>query len=247
MKIAVISDIHGNFVALDAVLGDLEGRGAEQVVCLGDAIQGGPQPAQVTSELRRMACPVVMGNADAWLLTGTETGDEEISADRMRKMQAIREWSLSQLSAEDKSFISAFLPTVTISLDPSRALLCFHGSPRSFDDVILPWAAEEQFQKYLSEYSGNILTGGHTHLQQVRRIGDHFFFNPGSVGFSYHPIQADGPTRADGWAEYALLSSENGRVALEFRKIPFDVAKLSRAYTESGRPYAEEAIAQYGL
>ncbi len=245
MKIVVISDIHGNCVALDAVLEDLKRYPAEYVVCLGDAVQGGPQPAQVVARLRQLACPVVIGNADAWLLIGKDSGREEIPPERMQKMLAVREWSLSHLSDEDKEFIADFQPTVEIPLTTDRRLLCFHGSPGSFDDVILPQTPEEEFQKYLGSYTGHILTGGHTHLQQVRRIGTSFFFNPGSVGFSYNPLQDSNHTRADPWAEYALFNVDESRMSLEFRRIPFDVAELRRVYIASGRPYAEEAIAQY--
>src|SRR6185437_2044182 len=80
MRIAVISDIHGNCIALDAVLADQRARALDQVVCLGDAIQGGPQPAETVARLRELGCAIVMGNADAWLLTGEATGSEATSA-----------------------------------------------------------------------------------------------------------------------------------------------------------------------
>ena len=69
MRLAVISDIHGNCFALDAVLADLRAdlEPVDATVCLGDAIQGGPQPAETVARLRELGCPVVMGNADAWL------------------------------------------------------------------------------------------------------------------------------------------------------------------------------------
>jgi predicted phosphodiesterase len=186
-----------------------------------------------------------MGNADAWLLTGEETGDEGIPPERLRKMGEIRLWSLSQLTEEDRRFISGFQPTVTIPLENDLSLLCFHGSPTSFDDVILPSAPEEDFQKFLGAYADQILTGGHTHAQQIRRNGNYFFFNPGSVGLAYSHYQPDGQFFADPWAEYAILTAENGQMGLEFRRIPFDVQELIRIYRESGRPFAEDAIAQY--
>src|SRR5512142_3057048 len=112
MRVAVISDIHGNRVGLDAVLNDLRSHPADQVVCLGDAIQGGPQPAQVVARLRELGCPVVMGNADAWMLSGVDTGNEPASEERWKSLRAVREWSLTQVSAGDRSFIHAFRPTV---------------------------------------------------------------------------------------------------------------------------------------
>jgi len=245
MRIAVISDMHGNNLAFETVLTDIKQRGIDQIVCLGDAIQGGPQPAEVVQNLRALNCPVVMGNADAWLLSGEETGDEGIPPERLKKMGEIRLWSLSQLSKDDKAFISSFQPTVTIKLDNRLDLLCFHGSPTSFDDIILPDAPEDVFEKYLGAYSNHILTGGHTHAQQVRRNGELFFFNPGSVGFAYSHYQPDGQFYADPWAEYAILTVENGQTSLEFRRIPFDVQELIRIYRDSGRPFVDEAIAQY--
>src|SRR5688572_22098559 len=112
MKIAIISDIHGNAFALETALADLKRESVDQLVCLGDAIQGGPQPAQTVAWLRDLACPVVMGNADAWLLTGVETSHEAIPEARLKKMNAVRDWSLTQLSQSDRAFIETFQPTV---------------------------------------------------------------------------------------------------------------------------------------
>jgi len=247
MRVAVISDMHGNDLAFDVVEADIQSQEIDQIVCLGDAVQGGPQPAAVVQRLRRLNCPVVMGNADAWLISGEETADEGIPPERLRKMGEIRLWSLSQLSEEDRAFISNFQPTVTIDLENDLSLLCFHGSPVSFDDVILPAASEAEFQKFLGMYADQILTGGHTHAQQIRRNGKYFFFNPGSVGFAYSHNQPDDQFFADPWAEYAILSAENGQVSLTFRRIPFDTNEMVRIYLESGRPFTEEAAAQYRI
>jgi predicted phosphodiesterase len=245
MRIAVISDIHGNDHAFEQVEADIKRQNVDQIVCLGDAIQGGPQPSAVVGRLRRLDCPIVMGNADAWLLSGIETGDEDIPHERLKKMGEIRLWSLAQLTEDDREFISDFQPTVTIPLESNLELLCFHGSPKSFDEVILPGISEEEFQKILGGYASRFLTGGHTHAQQIRRLGERFFFNPGSVGFAYSHHQPEGTFKADPWAEYAILTSQNGSVSLEFRRVPFDEKELILIYTGSGRPFAEEAIAQY--
>jgi putative phosphoesterase len=247
MRIAVFSDIHGNDFAFEKVEADIKRRGVDQIVCLGDAIQGGPEPLAVVQRLRRLNCPTMMGNADAWMLSGKDTGREAIPPERMKKMEAIRQWSLSQLTDADRAFIGNFKPTITISLEKNLDLLCFHGSPVDFDDVILPASSEDEFQKFLGSYNGNILTGGHTHAQQIRRLGKHFFFNPGSVGFAYSHHQPDGQFHADPWAEYAILTVEDSQMGLEFRRVPFDTNELIRIYRQSGRPFADEAVAQYQL
>ncbi len=248
MRIVVFSDTHGNCIALDAVLADAANLLQEpetRMVCLGDAIQGGPQPAEVVARLRELACPVVMGNADDWLLTGVETGAEPADEDRQRELDAVRIWSLDHLTMEDRAFIATFQPTVTLPLDESRNLLAFHGSPHSYDDIILPTTPDDDLQRLLGEFAPHILTGGHTHVQQLRHLGDAFYFGCGSTGFAYRHGQPEGTFHADPWAEYAVLTAEDGRTRVEFRRVPFDVDALVATYRASGRPYAEKAIAQY--
>jgi putative phosphoesterase len=247
MRVAVMSDIHGNCVALDHALEDTQRHPVDRIICLGDAVQGGPQPAEVVARLREIRCPVVMGNADAWLLTGEETGNEASSEERQAMLDAVRAWSLTKLLAADRSFIEGFQPTVELQLEAGRTLLCFHGSPASFDDIILPDVPQEQLSKLLGQYKADVLAGGHTHVQQLRRIGQdgRLFFNPGSIGLAYSHHQPEGRFRADPWAEYAVLTSDPRGLGLEFRRVPYDVAPLIRAYEISGRPYAAKAIEQY--
>ncbi|HEV2460099.1 MAG TPA: metallophosphoesterase family protein [Ktedonobacterales bacterium] len=249
MRLAVLADIHGNAIALEAVLADLEQAPAEQapaeqVVCLGDAIQGGPQPAEVVAQLRALACPVVMGNADAWLLTGHETGNEPITA----AQETMRQWSLARLSPADREFIAAFVPTVTLPLPEGKTLLAFHGSPASFDDILLPETPYDEFTRRYGPYAPAILTGGHTHIQYVRRLGETFYFNPGSVGVVYDQHQPDDPdvgVRLDAWAEYAVLEVRRERLALELRRVPFAAEALIQAARAAGSPGSERLARQY--
>lgn len=245
MKIAVFSDMHGNALALEAMLADVRGEAVDQMVCLGDAIQGGPQPAQVVTQLRTLGCPVVMGNADDWLITGQDSGAENIPEARRRKMDAVREWQLSKLNEADMAFIKTFKPTIELPLDRDRKLLCFHGSPRSFDDVILPLTPDEEARRFLEPQQNTIYTGGHTHVQFIRHFGRTFHFNPGSVGFPFRHDQPEDSFHNDPWAEYAILTVEGGQVALTFRRVPIDARALIGVYRNSGRPFAEEAVAQY--
>jgi putative phosphoesterase len=245
MRIAVISDMHGNDFAFGVVEADIKKQGMDQIVCLGDAIQGGAQPAETVKRLRNMNCPVVMGNADDWLITGIDSGREAIPLERLKKMDAIREWSLSKLSDDDLKFMKGFQATVSINLEKDLDLLCFHGSPTDFDDVILPTTSEDDFLKFLGAYKANILAGGHTHTQQIRRCGERFFFNPGSIGFPFSSYQSDGGFHVDAWAEYAILTVEKGNLGLQFRRLPYDANDVIEIYRKSGRPFVKDAIAQY--
>lgn len=245
MRTAIVSDIHGNAVAFDAVLSDLALKDIDQVICLGDAIQGGPEPRRVVTMLRDLGCPTVMGNADAWLLTGVETGSENISPERRVRLDTMRAWALESLSADDKAFIESFSPSVIIEAG-GVSLLGFHGTPDSFDELLLPNDPQERFESVLSPYLPALMCGGHTHVQFIRRMRDGFFFNPGSVGVTYNHDQDESSFRLNPWAEYAVLSVENGHPSLEFRRVAIDVDAVLNAYETSGAPFAEAAAIQYG-
>src|SRR5260370_25780238 len=177
MRIAVISDIHGECFALDQVLQDMQRQGIEQMVCLGDALQGGSQPAETLARLRELNCPVVMGNADAWLITGQHTSAGEEPSEHQR---AVRAWSLAQLSESDVAFVQQFRSTLEIPLEAEKTLLCFHGSPRSFDQILLPQTPDDVGPQLLGGYHAPLLPGGHTHTHQHRPLGNSLYVNPGS-------------------------------------------------------------------
>ncbi len=245
MRLAVISDIHGECFALDQVLQDIRQQGIEQIVCLGDALQGGSQPTETLARLRELNCPVVMGNADAWLITGQDTAAGEETSEQQL---AVRAWSLAQLSESDVAYVRQFRPTIEISLEAGKTLLCFHGSPRSFNEIILPETPDEVVRQFLGGYSATLFTGGHTHTQQMRRLGSSWYFNPGSVSLAYNWELSDFAhrrMRIDPWADYAIVTSEGACLGITFRHVPFDVNELTRIIRASGRPYAEEAIAVY--
>ncbi|HEX2619387.1 MAG TPA: hypothetical protein VHL11_04545, partial [Phototrophicaceae bacterium] len=144
-----------------------------------------------------------------------------------------------------QAFIQTFQPTITLPLENGCSLLCYHGSPGSFDDIIRPQTPDDEVRGYLKPQEGTIYTGGHTHTQFIRHFGRTFHFNPGSVGLTYRHDQPDDHFRCDPWAEYAILNSQGDRLALEFRRVPIDVQRLIEVYQTSGRPHAEIAVAQY--
>jgi predicted phosphodiesterase len=245
MRLAILSDIHGECFLLDQVLQDIRRQGIEQMVCLGDALQGGSQPAQTLARLRELDCPVVMGNADAWLLTGEETSPTETTSAKQREVRA---WGLAQFSEDDIAFIRCFHPTVEIALEGGKNLLCFHGSPTSFDDIILPSTADETVRQFLAGFDATLLAGGHTHTQQLRRLGNSWYINPGSVSLAYNwelSNMETGKMSADPWSDYAIVSSEENCLGITFRHVPFEVDALARIVRASGRPYAEESLALY--
>jgi predicted phosphodiesterase len=243
MRTALISDVHGNAVAFEAVLADLERDPVDQIVCLGDMIQGGSQPAQVVRRLRELACPVVLGNADAFLVD-PDAGEEE----KTQRQLSVREWTVAQVGDEGVAFIETFRPTLDVPLGADRTLLAFHGSPTSFDDIVLPHLEEDEFRRLLGPPAAAVLAGGHVHLQWLRRYADSTFVNPGSVGLAYDHAQPDDDgLRVDAVAEYARIDVDGDGHGLEiaFRRVPFDRDDVLAAIDAGGMPHADRQRAAY--
>ena len=236
-RIGIVSDMHGNAVAFDAVLAALQAEGIGRFVCLGDVAATGPQPRAVIQRLRALGCPVVMGNTDDHLLAPIEpeSGDEDLI--RVRELD---HWGAEQLSSDERAFLASFAPTVTLPLANGGSLLCYHGSPRSFNDLILPETPTDELDDLLGDVTATVLAGGHTHQQMLRRHRDSLILNPGSVGLPVDRIPFGVAARNPPWAEFAVVTSgDDGSIGIELRRVPFDVAAHLAAARASGMPNAE--------
>jgi diadenosine tetraphosphatase ApaH/serine/threonine PP2A family protein phosphatase len=176
-------------------------------------------------------------------LTGEETGDDDRATPWM---EAVREWSLGKLPEEDRAFIRAFRPTVEVDLPGGRSLTCAHGTPKSFDDVIVPETPDSEVLELLGPIGDRIVSGGHTHTQQLRQFGEGFYFNPGSVSLPFRRDLSEEPPRVGRWAEYAVLTvTEEGGVRVEFRRVLYDIEGLVEVILGSGMPEAERLADRY--
>lgn len=236
MRIALLADIHGNLFALDAVLADIHQRNVEQILCLGDVASGGPQPCEAIQRLREIGCPIVMGNTDAWLL---EPRMRERESEFARRNQEIEFWSSQQLSEEDKAFLRTFQPTITQQINGTKTLLAYHGSPRSFREAILPTTPDAELDAIFGGLSGEILVGGHTHLQMFRRYREKLVLNPGSIGMAMDRTFPFEEVHNPPWAEYAILNIDGNSLDVEFHRIPFDLDGWLRVHFTCGMPHAE--------
>jgi predicted phosphodiesterase len=226
VRIGLFSDVHGNLTAFDAFVADLERRPVDRLVCLGDVIQGGPQPVECLARLRSLECRVVMGNADWYVVSGDPGVEPETDSQRQ-----VREWTLEQLSEADREYVRSFTPTVD-----EPPLLAFHASPASFEDVILPSTPEEDFRRLLGEPEAQILAGGHTHQQFLRRRAGSTFVNPGSIGLSYDQALFPEVVRFDPWAAWAVVDVDNRGASIEFRRSAFDREQVVTAIEASSIP-----------
>jgi putative phosphoesterase len=230
MRIGLIADIHGNLIALERVLSELQREQVDQIICLGDVAALGPQPHEVLERLRELKCPIVMGNTDDWYLQPLPEGDDEL--------REIVGWGLQQLTDADLAYLRSFQPVIEMRLETDQALLCFHGSPRSYHDVIASTTPVAEVRSMFAGYQAWIMVGGHTHVQMLRHYEQAFLINPGSVGLpGVGPQREDLPRNTDvHWAEYAILTLRNGHFSVDLRRTPLDIPALLQVGYASGMP-----------
>ena len=230
MRIGLIADIHGNLIALESVLSELKQDEVDRIICLGDVAALGPQPHEVIERLRELNCPVVMGNTDDWYLQPIPEGDDEL--------REIVQWGLQQFTDSDLDYLRSFQPVIEMTLDADVKLLCYHGSPRSYNDVIASTTDASEVRSMFAGYQAWIMVGGHTHVQMLRRYEQTFLINPGSVGLPAVGPDKEGLPRNKNvhWAEYAIMTLHSGHVSVDLRRTPLDIPALLQAGYASGMP-----------
>jgi predicted phosphodiesterase len=232
MKIALIADIHGNLLALEAVLAELEREKIDRILCLGD-VAVGPEPTKTVERVRALGCPVVMGNWDAYFLYGFPPVDDELA----QRLTEIGAWWAEQLTPEQREYMEGFERGLEVELDGDLRMAAYHGSPRSYEDFVYATTADDEVASMLDGVRAPVLALGHTHFQMVRRYDDVLIVNPGSVGLPFARrarVMAMSP-----WAEYGILSVEDGRFSVDLRRTAFDVETHVRLIQSSGMPHAE--------
>lgn len=242
MRIAFISDIHGNFTALRAVLADIKSKSIDQVVCLGDTVTLGPQPKEVLNMLKELNCVLIKGNHDAAVLDPEEAEKFEITEHLIPDLY----WCRDRLTRDDLNYIESFKSTHEIKLPNGVTILCFHGSPFSPTDLIQSTTPAELLDKYLEGQTADVFIGGHSHIQMYRRYGDKLILNSGSVGNSFMYAYSPGnvPSLLP-WAEYTIISQSENYLDVDLRRIYFDTTELMDLVRKSGLPGTDWWLRQY--
>lgn len=240
MRIAVISDVHGNLPALEAVLAAIEAEDADLTVNLGDLLSGYVQPAQTADLLVVAGLPTVRGNHERQLLT--------LPRERMGMTDRVAHDEMSATHRE-------WLASLPATLEPAPGVLAFHGTPtddlRYLLHTVTAEGAREATAAEVAERLGDVsgyrlLLCGHTHLAGWMRLpGGPLVVNPGSVGWPAYRDDEPFPHRMEAGtphARYAVCDDVGGEWRVEFRQVAYPWERAAARAGERGRPDVAAAL-----
>ena len=165
MSVAVISDVHGNLPAVEAVLDEVSR--ADAIVCCGD-VAAGPLPRETCERLMALeGARFVRGNADREMVEGWDA------------------WWSGQLEPRHREFLAAFEDTVELEVEGLGRVLFCHGTPRSDEEIVTAITPDERLAAVMGEPGADVVLCGHVHVQFDRRAGGTRVVNAGSVGLPY--------------------------------------------------------------
>ncbi len=230
MRIAVISDIHGNFAALEAVLADIRTRGVDATVALGDFLSGPFDPLATADTLMASGIPCVRGNHDRWLLEGREPGLDWPADVLVRGM----------LSNGQVEWLKTIPPTRVFE---GEVFMC-HATPT--DDVSF-WMDQptktygvlsmppDHIEAMAEDIDYPVLLCGHTHVSRTLRLADgRLLLNPGSVGL---PFLLGSPD-----ARYAIIEKRGSQWSAALLAIPYDREPAMAQAQRAGFPGFAKAL-----
>lgn len=219
LKIAVISDIHSNLDAFEAVTSRLPIH--DVLLCLGDIVGYGPQPNEVIRHLQDQNPSVVlMGNHDYAVTTG------DVAGFTRHAVEAIM-WTRSRISKENLDYMKGLHPSAESEFEGAKMAL-FHGSPRDpLMEYVFPGISNSQARELIREGGGSIVLLGHTHMPMVYSFGGQMLANPGSVGQ---------PRDGDSRASFGLLEISASHPSFNIFRVTYDVEAVARKILKAGLP-----------
>ncbi|MDD3579426.1 MAG: metallophosphoesterase family protein [Desulfobacca sp.] len=225
-RLAIISDLHGNLPALEAVLADIQAQGIREIYHLGDLVGYNPFPNETVALVRERGLPGLTGNYDRAV---SDSGPEAIATYLNPKISPmaleIYHWTLAEVTADTRAYLASLPEQLSLQINQWQILLT-HGSPRQIREYVRPHLADETLKDILAGVEAQIVLTGHTHIPLVRNLNGQWLINPGSVGF---------PKDGDPRASYAIL--ELGEtLGIAIRRIEYDIERTAQAIVARGLP-----------
>jgi len=241
-RIALISDIHGNELALRRVLDDIDRSGVDQIACLGDVATLGPRPHQVLEIVRESCDLFILGNHDEYLFDAASIRSHTTSPPILGAVERCR----NALTAAEIAFVRSFARNVAVPLGAEGTLLLFHGSPDSNNCNLLAETPEAELTNHLGVHKATVMVGGHTHIQMLRQHRGRWLVNPGSVGLPFERFVAGAPPTVMAHAEYAIVEARDDTVSVTLHRVALDRSALVDSVTGWDNPLAAYLAEQYG-
>lgn len=248
MRLAVLSDIHGNALALETVLADLHAQGgADRIWILGDLASTLPRPVETMQLIRQLradqpaAVEIIGGNVDRYTVLGERRRLPPANADDWAKLPEVTQareddinFTARRLAWEDAELIlKAIGHELTLHVPGYGWIIGFHGAPGRDEANLRPDTPGHEILDALHDSEGRLAFGGHTHQAMDRDLGLWRVVNVGSVG-----LPLDGDPRPG----YALATFENGQVNIEIRRLEYDLEAVCQDLIAQGHPNAERYI-----
>ena len=214
MKVALISDVHSNLIALDAVLADIDSIGVEQIVSAGDIVGYYPYPNETIERFRSRNIQSILGNHDRAVIRINPVGMNKMAAEAVL-------WTSKHVSADGVDYLRNLKARMHMKLG-SRPVGIYHGSPRDDDEYLYEIDAGPEL---LEMCDCNLLVVGHTHIPFIKKFGSGTIVNSGSVG-----QPRDGEKRAS----YVLFDDDAND--FQIRRVEYDVEAVEKKVQSAGLP-----------
>lgn len=237
MKIAVISDIHANLFALEAVVKEIKRQKVDSIVCLGDLVMTGSRPAECYSMMESL-------NPDVWIKGNTDDWFSEVDKsfqpanDRERKIKEMTLWSQDKLTSDQKEYLISLPISKEYNFYEIPITFC-HGSPFSYSQVLLPDTPSEELDKVSDALKTKILICGHSHIRFSMPYKDKTIINFGSVSIPGEDYIKQ--------ARYGIIHNFNGNISFQDKECDFDLEAYRKDLIDLKFPDTETILSKYGI